>query len=372
VLTVGVCIPACLPACERSAYRLCKVIPGKNATESCFQKGHLDFIGDTQWLQTEEPAPHPSSGGVSGDPDHPTAGLCGHTAAFEGCGSAGASSGSFHAVANHITDLSECAIFILNQQACGPRAKYVSFSSANDDCSWYEACHVSSHSGYTSVAIRPLPPAPQPPLPSAGRNATRVAIPRVTVSEGTTPAGSQWARVPIPACRYPGSHLGANCHATDSASCCKYPNMSQSHQTPGSSRDQWWRYQDCVAAAAGNGVGRCDAGHLELQFPEPAPGASGLWSRWRWCGANPAGSSTAGELGDSPGTSCVDSHDLPMIATNIVDKVQVPETLEPGDYLLSWRWDVRCLLALFRCFFLFPLLIFFASRKYVQSVQCGG
>jgi hypothetical protein len=61
-----------------------------------------------------------------------------------------------------------------------------------------------------------------------------------------------------------------------------------------------------------------------------------------------------------------------MIATNIVDKVQVPETLEPGDYLLSWRWDVRCLPALFRCFFLFPLLIFFASRKYVQSVQCGG
>ena len=50
----------------------------------------------------------------------------------------------------------------------------------------------------------------------------------------------------------------------------------------------------------------------------------------------------------------------------------VPETLEPGDYLLSWRWDVRCLPALFRCFFLFPLLIFFASRKYVQSVQCGG
>ena len=28
-----------------------------------------------------------------------------------------------------------------------------------------------------------------------------------------------------------------------------------------------------------------------------------------------------------------------MIATNIVDEVRVPEALEPGQYMLSWRWD---------------------------------
>ena len=43
-----------------------------------------------------------------------------------------------------------------------------------------------------------------------------------------------------------------------------------------------------------------------------------------------------GLLGDSPGSHC-QSHQQ-MIATNIVDKVQVPATIEPGDYLISWRW----------------------------------
>ena len=29
------------------------------------------------------------------------------------------------------------------------------------------------------------------------------------------------------------------------------------------------------------------------------------------------------------------------MATNIVDHVRVPDDLEPGQYLLSWRWDVE-------------------------------
>ena len=29
------------------------------------------------------------------------------------------------------------------------------------------------------------------------------------------------------------------------------------------------------------------------------------------------------------------------MATNIVDHIRVPEDLEPGQYLLSWRWDVE-------------------------------
>ena len=32
------------------SYRLCKSTPGANVTEACFQKGHLDFAGEAQWL----------------------------------------------------------------------------------------------------------------------------------------------------------------------------------------------------------------------------------------------------------------------------------------------------------------------------------
>eukprot|EP01043_Picozoa_sp_COSAG02_P059400 COSAG02_NODE_7565_length_2958_cov_11.960476_3_plen_70_part_00 len=42
------------------------------------------------------------------------------------------------------------------------------------------------------------------------------------------------------------------------------------------------------------------------------------------------------QVGDSPGTSC--SAHNPMMATNIIDRVRVPN-VEPGDYLVSWRWD---------------------------------
>ena len=68
---------------------------------------------------------------------------------------------------------------------------------------------------------------------------------------------------------------------------------------------------------------------------------SGLWAGWLWCGASAAPQEEEEEekrglLGDSPGTHC-QSHQQ-MIATNIVDKVLVPSTIEPGDYLVSWRW----------------------------------
>ena len=39
---------------------------------------------------------------------------------------------------------------------------------------------------------------------------------------------------------------------------------------------------------------------------------------------------------------------MPMIATNIVDTVLVPESLQPGPHLLSWRW-VRVPLLLVPC-----------------------
>lgn len=120
-------------------------------------------------------------------------------------------------------------------------------------------------------------------------------------------------------------------------------------RAPGTGPAQdWWRYQDCVAACAGNGLpGSCTAQHVDLQFPEPVPGMSSLWSGWQWCGARtPTLDITEvlpeslghEQVEDSPGTSC--SAHNPMMATNIVDRVRVPD-VEPGEYLVSWRWDAE-------------------------------
>ena len=178
-----------------------------------------------------------------------------------------------------------------------------------------------------------------------GNNRTitsRIAIPRVTVSEGTFPAGSEWARVPIPACRFTGADKNwpaAFCPRSDCAGCCNtvpapaHPRINAS----------WWRSQDCIAGCAGNGLpGSCPLG--KTQFPEPLPGMSSLWSSWLSCSvvaldddANKTRSQQL--LGDSP-------HDMPcsnaaMIKTNIVDRVVVPADIPAGDYLLSWRWDAE-------------------------------
>ena len=96
----------------------------------------------------------------------------------------------------------------------------------------------------------------------------------------------------------------------------------------------WWRAQDCVAECGGDSLpGSCLESGAEVQFPEPVPGMSGLFSSWRWCEV-PRSNKTA--IGDAPDDNPC-SH-AAMIATNIVDQVQVPASLEPGRYLLSWRW----------------------------------
>eukprot|EP01048_Picozoa_sp_COSAG05_P002290 COSAG05_NODE_90_length_20140_cov_25.117060_9_plen_146_part_00 len=138
----------------------------------------------------------------------------------------------------------------------------------------------------------------------------------------------------------PQHHTWINCTAQDCASCCENPSMVHAPGT--GAQEQWWRYQDCVASCAGNALPRsCTEEQVALQFPEPAPNMSSLWSGWQWCGARRVSSTVAaeGQLGDSPGHSC--SADNPMIATNIVDQVQIPATIEPGAYLLSWRWDCK-------------------------------
>ncbi len=78
---------------------------------------------------------------------------------------------------------------------------------------------------------------------------------------------------------------------------------------PGEDQTKWNDQVDCYAFADGasvsKGLGSCPPG--TSQFPEPAPGISGFGKNvWPW---------------------------------SIADYVRVPESLEQGRYLLSWRWD---------------------------------
>lgn len=177
---------------------------------------------------------------------------------------------------------------------------------------------------------------------SAGNHSTmsRVEIPRVTVSNGTFPEGSEWARVPIPACRVCPAHFDwsvAGCSdGADCAGCCATVGVPPNPRINSS----WWRSQDCFALCGANGLpGSCPKG--QTQFPEPVPGLSSLWSSWLWCDTPGANDRRlhGGGLTDTP-------HDEPcsnaiMMKINIVDRVLVPEDLEPGNYVLSWRWDAE-------------------------------
>lgn len=123
------------------------------------------------------------------------------------------------------------------------------------------------------------------PLKFAGKvqwlhhiNGSRFEIPLVKVTEGVTPAGSEWARNPFPECH-------------DSQTCTEAPRTCQNY------------------------MGMGDTCH-KFAFPEPLPNTHGLGH---------SNSSKGGMDG---------FHDY-----SIVDKVVVPKHLPAGDYLLSWRWD---------------------------------
>jgi len=157
----------------------------------------------------------------------------------------------------------------------------------------------------------------------------RYEIPLTKVNEGTFPPGSDWARIPIPACRY-----------CDQSICGPelQPNLTQvSGSIPWGGvfygGDEWIAQVDCASKCAGatdqnapppptevnNSYGLsdgqlCPAG--KTQFPEVVPGLSGFLA----------------------------NHSYPersLIAFSIVDKVKIPDDLPDGMYLLGWRWDTE-------------------------------
>lgn len=139
----------------------------------------------------------------------------------------------------------------------------------------------------------------------------RFELPLVKTSTGTYPPGSEWARVQVPGCKL-----------CDQSVCGEplLPNMTEKFK-PGSPYPPdeelfgglaWFRQQQCAQSCSGLNLTACPPGLT--QFPEVLPGISG------YTGAYPP----VGQPG------------LPF---SIVDKVLIPQNLESGDYLLSWRWD---------------------------------
>jgi len=113
-----------------------------------------------------------------------------------------------------------------------------------------------------------------------------VSIPATTISEGTTPAKSQWRRNPIPACN---CDLGEGCH---------YDAKCDGECTDPSKCDSMCAYEQQSDAPE-----RCPTG---VQFPVPSDDLYGYG-------------------------------DVPSIL--VKDKVKIPRALAKGEYVLSWRWD---------------------------------
>lgn len=113
----------------------------------------------------------------------------------------------------------------------------------------------------------------------------RTAIAATRISEGTNPKGSQWTRMPIPACSGP---------------------FGGSEHMPGCDKPQ---FEPPLPGLYGFGLGRCNI------IGKQQPGVGG-----------------ACNISEFEEVS-------KKFEFNILDKVEVPKGLTPGDYVLSWRWD---------------------------------
>ena len=135
-------------------------------------------------------------------------------------------------------------------------------------------------------------------------NGTKYPIALTKLSVGTTPAGSEWARIPIPGCLIGNCSKGLD-PATGKAYPCPegYPNGARGFS------------DSCT----------------EFQFPEPLPGLHGFG----YTNNNELRPDVVhGDDSASEGPNGGDHfHDY-----SIVDEVVVPADLQAGDYLLSWRW----------------------------------
>lgn len=155
-------------------------------------------------------------------------------------------------------------------------------------------------------------------------------IPLTKVTEGTYPAGSEWAKNPIPACNFCSQ---AKCG--DPLLSPNYTDVSGTmnwggHNVTYYGGEEWIEFIRCGVICAGEDkhetfVNNSKSGTVdhhpgglfclgETQFEEPLPGVSGFVTNFTF-------------------------PSLSIDAFSIVDHMLVPKDIQPGSYLLSWRWD---------------------------------
>ena len=133
---------------------------------------------------------------------------------------------------------------------------------------------------------------------------TRKEIPAVYTSNGTHPAGSMWARGPIPTCAH--ANGGYVWRGTSAIDCEPYP----------------WRAENL----------------RKTQFPPPLPGLYGWGTDYIAKPHNymPCASKTTSNLPLRALSRPVDDK-ISCASDFIIDRLQVPTNVSAGDYVLSWR-----------------------------------
>lgn len=153
----------------------------------------------------------------------------------------------------------------------------------------------------------------------------KVEIPRVTVpGDQVHPAGSHWARNPIPSCKYcDQSKCGGL--LPDLTEEVTDPEVSFYNVTQYGGND-WFKQEKCAQQCSGAYWMQCPPG--TTQFDEPAPGISGYLGNFALFG------DIEHYLTNPPKVVGIEG-----FSYSVMDEVKIPDELEEGEYFLSWRWD---------------------------------
>ena len=150
---------------------------------------------------------------------------------------------------------------------------------------------------------------------------SRREIPAVYTSNGTHPAGSMWARGPIPTCA--GANGGYVWRHGSAIDCEPYPWRPENLRKVRAPYLPELCCHSCSFCRERSSLSlpACVplphvrvSGGWQTQFPPPLPGLYGWGTDYK------------------PGPN----NHWPFL---IIDRLQVPSGLPDGDYVLSWRWD---------------------------------
>lgn len=200
-------------------------------------------------------------------------------------------------------------------------------------------------------------------------------LPAMTIRQGTTPAGSEWRRIPFPACN---CDLGEGCFVQELT---PIEDDEGDEDDVAAYEEHERRTFERLLAAGGldgdapepSSNGKCQAdpgckatgtkgssGCKECEGAdscgECCPGCTTkTWGQYKWCYCgqpkpSKGGATRAYEQQANAPPRCPTGVQFPVPADDlygygdvppvlVTDKLRVPPGLHPGEYVLSWRWD---------------------------------